>query len=211
MVARVAGEDRDVKVAVLGLWHLGSVTAACAAEAGHTVVGFDPDAAAVANLAAGHPPVAEPGLDELVAANLAAGRLRFTTDLADAVSSADIVWVTFDTPVDDDDRADVEYVVGQVEAAFPSLADGAVVLSSSQLPVGSVRRLESAWRMVARGRRVCVRRSPENLRLGKAIEVFTKPDRVVVGVRDERARAVLTDCSLRSASDSSGCRSSRRR
>ena len=89
-------------VAVLGCWHLGSVTAACISAAGHDVVGFDPDAAAVAGLNTGRPPIGEPGLAELVAAGTAAGRLRFTTDIAAAVAGADIVWVAFDTPVDDE-------------------------------------------------------------------------------------------------------------
>jgi UDPglucose 6-dehydrogenase len=133
-----------MKVAVLGLWHLGSVTAACIAEAGHSVTGFDPDARTVANLSAGQPPIAEPGLPELVTRGLAAGRLRFTADVADAVRDAEIVWICFDTPVDEEDRADVDHVVRQAETTFPWLADDAIVLSSSQLPVGSVRRLEAA-------------------------------------------------------------------
>jgi UDPglucose 6-dehydrogenase len=181
-----------VKVAVVGLWHLGSVTAACVAAAGHEVVGFDADAATVEGLAEARPPVSEPGLPDLVRSGLAAERLRFTTDLAEAVADAAIVWVTIDTPVDDDDRADVEVVLRQVEAAFPFLADGAVVLSSSQLPVGSVARLEQAFAAVSGDRRVSFACSPENLRLGKAITVFTQPDRVILGVRDPQARTALT-------------------
>ncbi len=100
--------------------------------------------------------------------------------------------MAFDTPVDDEDRADVDYVVNQVTAAFPHLKDGAIVLSSSQLPVGSMARLERAWAEVAGRRRVSFACSPENLRLGKAIEVFTKPDRVIVGARSAEDRARLT-------------------
>ena len=96
--------------------------------------------------------------------------------------------VCFDTPVDDQDRADVDRVVRQAEAAFPSLANDAIVLILSQLPVGTVRRLETAWTRVAGGRRVSFACSPENLRLGKAIEVFTRPDRIIIGVRDAPAR-----------------------
>jgi UDPglucose 6-dehydrogenase len=181
-----------VNVTVFGLWHLGSVTAACTAAAGHSVIGLDPDPAVVSGLAGGRPPIAEPGLADLVAENLRARRLRFTTDVPEAVSGAEVVWITFDTPVDDEDRADVDSVVRQVSAALPSLADGAVVLVSSQVPVGTVRTLEAAWALVAAGRTVSFAASPENLRLGKAIDVFTHPDRVVVGVRDDRARDVLT-------------------
>lgn len=180
-----------MKVAVLGLWHLGSVTAACTAGAGHEVVGWDPDADVVAALAQGRPPVAEPGLADLVARELASSRLRVTTELASAVAAADIVWVAFDTPVDEDDRADVEYVIGQGAAALPHVKDGAVILVSSQLPVGSVARLERAFDSIAAGRRVGFACSPENLRLGKAIEVFTRPDRVAIGVGDAAAKGQL--------------------
>ena len=181
-----------MKVAVLGVWHLGSVTAACTASAGHQVIGWDPDAAVVAGLTRGQAPIAEPGLDALIATCLASGRLAFTTGLQDAVRDADLVWLAFDTPVDDEDRADVEYVVGQAEASFPFLKDGAVVLSSSQLPVGTVARLERAFARIAAGRQVSFSCSPENLRLGKAIDVFTHPDRVIVGVRDDRTADVVT-------------------
>ena len=178
-----------MKIAVLGLWHLGSVTAACLSAAGHSVTAFDPDVTTVEGLAAGRPPVAEPGLAELIVSGLESGTLRVTADRVEALRGADIVWVTFDTPVDDDDVADVDYVVRQVEAAFPNLADGAVVLCSSQLPVGSMRSMERSWAEGARERTVSFACSPENLRLGRAIDVFRNPDRVVVGVRDDWARA----------------------
>lgn len=181
-----------MNVAVLGLWHLGSVTSACCAAAGHSVVGWDPDAVTIEGLAAARPPVAEPGLAELVSEQIAAGRLRFTADLADAVRGAAVVWVAFDTPVDQDDRADVVSVVQQVEAALPWLDDGTIVLLSSQLPVGTARQLERTCAARSDPRRVSVACSPENLRLGKAIDVFMHPDRIVVGTRSEHDRAVLT-------------------
>lgn len=180
-----------MRVCVHGLWHLGSVTAACLAAAGIETVGLDDDAGAVAGLAEGRPPLFEPGLAELTAEGLAAGTLSFTTDAATALAGTDVVWVSFDTPVDDDDHADVTFVVDRVTALFPHLRDGAVVLISSQLPVGSVAELERRFAEVADGRAVSFACSPENLRLGKAIEVFRDPGRIVIGVRDERARAVL--------------------
>ena len=178
-----------MKVAVLGLWHLGSVTAACLAAAGHSVSAFDPAPGTVAALAAGRLPVAEPGLAELITRGIQLGALRFTSDLPAAVRDAEVVWITFDTPVDEDDVADVAFVERQVEAAFPYLAEGSVVLCSSQLPVGTIGRLEQAWLRAAGGRTVSFACSPENLRLGKAIDVFTNPDRIIVGVRDDRTRA----------------------
>jgi UDPglucose 6-dehydrogenase len=85
-----------MNVAVLGLWHLGCVTAACAAAAGHQVIGWDPDATALDNLQQGRAPISEPGLDALLASGLASGRLKFTRSLQDAVMAADLVWLTFD-------------------------------------------------------------------------------------------------------------------
>jgi len=168
-----------VIIAVAGLWHLGSVTLACLAQAGHRVIGIDGDAATVATLRAHKAPIAEPGLDALLAAN--AARIEVTTDVR-AAAVADVLWVTYDTPVDDDDRADVDFVIARAGEILPHLRDDAVVLVSSQLPVGSVARLEAM-------RALDFACSPENLRLGKAIEVFSQPDRVIVGVRSERAKA----------------------
>jgi len=166
-----------VKVCVAGLWHLGTVTAACLAAGGHDVTGWDANGATIAALSAGQPPVFEPGLAELVAQGIAAGRLRFTADRAEALRGAEVLWIAYDTPVDDDDHADVAFVMREVESLLPQVADGALVLISSQMPVGSTRALE------AKAPRLHFGYSPENLRLGKAIEVFTKPDRVVAGVR----------------------------
>jgi nucleotide sugar dehydrogenase len=177
-----------MKIAVLGLWHLGSVTAACLAAVGHTVTAFDHDQSTIDRITAGDMPVAEPGLAELVAAGQQSGRLRFSADRASAVGSADIVWIAFDTPVDDDDIADVDGVLRNVEATFAELPDNVVVISSSQLPVGSVRKLEESWSLAAGARTASFACVPENLRLGKAIEAFNHPDRVVVGVRDAWAR-----------------------
>ena len=177
-----------MKVCVLGLWHLGTVTAACLAAAGHDVTGLDFDASVIENLAGGKPPLFEPGLEDLVKSGLASGRLSFTTDVAAALGAADVVWVAYDTPVDDDDRADVEYVTERIARVFPYVRDGALVLISSQLPVGTTRQLEQRFASDARGRRVGFGCSPENLRLGKAIAVFTQPDRIVAGVRAEADR-----------------------
>jgi UDPglucose 6-dehydrogenase len=181
-----------MKVAVLGLWHLGCVTAACVARAGHEVVGWDSDQSTVSRLVDARAPVAEPGLNELLGEMLAARRLTFTSSLREAVGDADVVWITIDTPVDEEDRADVEAVMGPARAALATMKGGALVIVSSQLPVGSVARLErefSAHTTHARADFACI---PENLRLGNAIQVFTRPDRMVAGVRTEAARSTIT-------------------
>lgn len=180
-----------MRVCVVGLWHLGTVTAACLAAAGHDVVGLDFEPDTLAGLAAGRAPLFEPGLDDLLQQGLAAGRLRFSGDPAEALAGAEVVWVAYDTPVDDDDNADVEHVVGRVAGLFPRLEPGALVLVSSQLPVGSTRRLELMYAEAHPGREVGFAYSPENLRLGKAIAVFMEPDRVVVGIRREEDRELV--------------------
>jgi len=181
-----------MNIAVYGLWHLGSVTAAGLASVGYDVVGVDDDVAVVDSLSSGRAPLFEPGLDDLVQAGLASGRLRFSGDPG-AVGNVDLLWVTFDTPVDDDDRADVNFVIDRVQRILPHLPRGTLVVISSQLPVGTVAALEryaSATFPEAALRFAC---SPENLRLGNALNVFLHPDRVVVGVRSEADRTVLAE------------------
>lgn len=178
-------------VCVYGLWHLGSVTAACLASRGIKTVGLAEDAQAAAKLNAAKAPLFEPGLDAMLAQGLQDGHLSFTSDVAAAVAFADLLWVSFDTPVDDDDVADVDYVLDRIRGAFPHLKDGAVVLISSQLPVGSTALLERDFAKIGGGRKVSIAYSPENLRLGDAIRVFTQSERIVIGIRDDAARQVI--------------------
>lgn len=176
-----------MKTTVYGLGHLGCVTAACLAGAGNEVVGLDPDEDVVRGLGAGRPPVEEPGLAERIAAGLRDGRLSFTTDAARALRAADVLWVAFDTPVNERDEPDVAWVRARLEAVADSIQPGTLVLVSSQVPVGFTASLERDW-----GRRAlryaC---SPENLRVGGALEGFERAERVVVGVRDDADRGPL--------------------
>lgn len=181
-----------MKVCVHGLWHLGSVTAACLAAAGFDVTGLDDDAATVAGLSEGRPPMFEPGLEDLVKQGLSAGKLRFTAD-PQAVAGAQVIWVSFDTPVDEDDRADIAHVTDRIRSLFPHFGDGVVVLISSQLPVGTTRSLADAFALVANGRKVSFAYSPENLRLGRALEAFREPGRIIVGGAEGAARGILAD------------------
>ncbi len=173
-----------MNVTVLGLWHLGSVTAACCAKH-FAVVGLDFDAANVAKLNSGQAPLLEPGLDELIAAGLAAKKLTFTTDPKTACAHADILWLTYDTPVNEKDESDAEFVLGNLRRALPHLPAGALVLISAQLPVGTCAKLEKEFPQF---HFAC---SPENLRLGKALDSFEKADRVVIGIRDDANKALL--------------------
>ncbi len=176
-----------MRIAVYGLWHLGCVTAACLAEAGFQVIGLDPEGPVVSDLLQGRPPLHEPGLAELIATGQAAGNLTFTTSPAEALPDADVLWVAFDTPVNDQDEADLAFVRDRLEAIAPDLRPSTVVLISSQVPVGFTRSLQTAWH----GKGLHFAYSPENLRLGKALDAFRKPERVIVGTSSAEARSRL--------------------
>jgi len=178
-----------MRVTVFGLWHLGCVTAACLAEAGHRVIGLDLDEKISGDLAQDRPPLHEPGLAELIASCRRAGSLSFTSDPHTALHDAEVVWVAFDTPVDDQDEADVPWVRGQLDQVAGELQPGTLVLISSQVPAGFCAELERAW--ARRGLRFAC--SPENLRLGKALDCFRRPERIVVGCRREADRDTLTE------------------
>ena len=170
-------------VVVLGLWHLGSVTAACLARH-HRVTGLDFDKVELAKLRSGHAPLHEPGLDDLLAAGLATGQLDFSDDIA-AAGLADVLWICYDTPVDANDRSDLPWVQSRLDRILPSLRQGTVVLVSSQLPVGTCAQLARKYPCL---HFAC---SPENLRLGKAIEAFEKPTRIIVGTSSPPVREIL--------------------
>jgi UDPglucose 6-dehydrogenase len=152
---------------------------------------MDFDEAAVANLSKGIAPIFEPGLEELIRRGLSSGNLRFTGAVNDA-KDIDVLWVAYDTPVDDD-NADPDFVMAQIEHALLGMSRDVVVLVSSQLPVGSVRRLEYAETLNHGTPRLKVAYSPENLRLGRAVDDFLHPKRIVVGVRSSRDRDLLHD------------------
>jgi UDPglucose 6-dehydrogenase len=178
-----------MRVVVYGLWHLGCVTAACVAKEGHQVVGLDVDSKVICALQRGQPPLHEAGLPELVAAGLASTKLSFSTDSAAALAHADVLWVTFDTPVNDQDEADVRFVRARLEDIASALKPGTLVLISSQVPVGFTRALQHDWS----NKGLHFAYSPENLRLGKAIEVFRNPERVILGVEEDCARQRLAE------------------
>ncbi len=175
----------SMNIAVLGLWHLGSVTAACCAKHFH-VMGLDFDEATVVNLNLGKAPLFEPGLDHELKAGIALGRLGFSTNPISVCPPADVLWVCYDTPVNDRDESDVAY------SFWTTCAGCCRILTprrwswfSSQLPVGTCAQLEKDFPR----RRFAY--SPENLRLGKAIDSFEKAERVVVGIRHLNDRPLL--------------------
>ncbi|MBE9573196.1 MAG: UDP-glucose/GDP-mannose dehydrogenase family protein [Proteobacteria bacterium] len=174
-----------MNIAVLGMWHLGTVTAGCLADKGYNVIGYDKNTDTVAMLLNGNMPVNEPGLSELIAMGVGQGLLSFTSDPA-KISGCDTIWVAYDTPVDEHDQADVDFVVSSVEALFPYLKKDSLIIICSQLPVSTTSQLEMRLQEKRPGISASFAYLPENLRLGKAIEVFNHPDRVVAGVRREK-------------------------
>jgi UDPglucose 6-dehydrogenase len=168
----------SMKIVVLGLWHLGCVTAACTAKF-ESVIGLDFDSAVIGPLRNGKPPLFEPGLPELINEGFQTNRLSFSEDPLIACRNADLLWVCYDTPMDDDDVADLTPVNDGIGRCVPHLRAGTLILISSQVPVGTCRVLETRFP----NHRFAY--SPENLRLGKALSIFANADRVILGVRTE--------------------------
>jgi UDPglucose 6-dehydrogenase len=176
-----------MKIAVVGMWHLGTVTAGCLASAGHTVIGIDHDQQVIQDLRDGRVPVNEPGLKELIRKGIQMGNLRFSISPND-LTDCDIIWITYDTPVDEGDKADIAYVIERSTSLFPFFKRDVLVIISSQLPVGSVRRLEALYKENYPQGSASFACLPENLRLGKAVSIFMNPDRIIAGIRSDQDR-----------------------
>jgi len=176
-----------MKICVQGLWHLGTVTAACLASIGHDVVGLDYDEKIITSLNNGKPTIFEPGLEELLKNGLKSNKLTFASEVKDI----EFLWITYDTPVDDDDNADVDFVVEQILKTIPFLKKDATVLVSSQMPIGSIKKLENIVKEQYIEKNINFACSPENLRLGNALNVFLKPDRIIVGVRSNITKEII--------------------
>lgn len=179
-----------MKIAVVGTGYVGLVTGTCFAESGNTVVCVDIDEAKVEGMREGHVPIYEPGLEELFRRNTKEGRLSFTTDLAKAVSTAEIIFLALPTPPNEDGSADLSYVLGVAEQLGPLLQHYTIVINKSTVPVGTAEKTEAAIEKNATVEFDVVS-NPEFLREGLAVQDFMKPDRVVIGTESERARKTL--------------------
>ena len=181
-----------MKIVMIGTGYVGLVSGACFSDFGHHVVCVDKDASKVEALLAGRIPIFEPGLDQLVATNAAAGRLEFTLDLASALPDADAVFIAVGTPSRrGDGHADLSYVYAAAREMAEHLRPGTVVVTKSTVPVGTGDEVERIIREAKPDLVFSVASNPEFLREGAAIEDFKRPDRVVVGVNDEHAEEVL--------------------
>ncbi|MDT9013945.1 MAG: hypothetical protein RL671_1686 [Pseudomonadota bacterium] len=183
-----------MKIAMVGSGYVGLVSGACFADFGHEVVCIDKDPAKIESLRAGIMPIYEPGLAELVASNVRAGRLSFTTDLAEGIADAGAIFIAVGTPSRrGDGHADLSYVYAVAEEIGQNLKNDAVVVTKSTVPVGTGDEVERILNEAHLPVRVAVASNPEFLREGAAIGDFKRPDRIVVGTDDDWARQVMTE------------------
>jgi UDPglucose 6-dehydrogenase len=181
-----------MKVTVIGSGYVGLVAGACLAETGNDVVCADRDDGKIARLREGILPIYEPGLEPLVARNVAEGRLRFTTDLGEAVRHGDVVFIAVGTPPGEDGSADLQHVLAVATTIGQHLDRFKVVVTKSTVPVGTAEKVRAA--LAATGATdYAVASNPEFLKEGAAIDDFMKPDRVVLGTDDPRAEELLRD------------------
>ena len=183
-----------MRIAMIGTGYVGLVSGACFADFGHIVCCIDKDATKIARLKSGEIPIFEPGLEPIVASNVKAGRLTFSVDAAEAISGADAVFIAVGTPSRrGDGHADLSYVYTAAEE-IAGLIDGfTVIVTKSTVPVGTGDEIERIIKAARPDAQFAVVSNPEFLREGAAIEDFKRPDRVVVGLDDERAREVMRE------------------
>ena len=185
-----------MNIAVVGTGYVGLVSGTCFAETGVNVTCVDVDAAKIERLQKGEIPIYEPGLDEMVRKNVAAGRLKFTTDLASVINEQEIIFSAVGTPPDEDGSADLKYVLQVARTIGQNINKYLVVVTKSTVPVGTARKVRQAIEEELQKRGVDipfdVASNPEFLKEGNAIKDFMSPDRVVVGVESEKAKKALT-------------------
>jgi UDPglucose 6-dehydrogenase len=183
-----------MNITMIGSGYVGLVSGACFADFGHVVTCVDSDASKIEKLLRGEIPIFEPGLDELVANNVKQNRLFFTTDLAPAVKGADAVFIGVGTPSRrGDGHADLSYVFAAAKTIAEALDGFTVVVNKSTVPVGTGDEVERIIREIRPDADFAVVSNPEFLREGAAIEDFKRPDRVVIGAEDPRAKEVMSE------------------
>jgi UDPglucose 6-dehydrogenase len=181
-----------MKIAVVGTGYVGLVTGTCFAETGNQVTCVDIDKSKVDKLSNGQITIYEPGLEKIFLRNLKEGRLHFTTNLAEGVKDATIIFLALPTPPGEDGSADLKYILGVADDLGKILTDYKVIVDKSTVPVGTADKVHAAIAKNFKGAFAVVS-NPEFLREGVAVDDFMKPDRVVVGTSDDRAKKVMTE------------------
>jgi len=183
-----------MKIAVVGTGYVGLVTGTCLAETGNEVICVDINEKKVEMMKAGKLPIYEPGLEQLFHRNIAQDRLKFTSNLAEGIKDAKIIFLALPTPPGGDGAADLSYVLGAAGDIAKLLTDYKVIVTKSTVPVGTADKVTAVMQQhAAAGVEYAVVSNPEFLREGVAVEDFMKPDRVVVGTTDERARKLMAE------------------
>ncbi len=183
-----------MKIAMVGSGYVGLVSGACFADFGHDVVCIDKDQSKIDRLHDGIMPIYEPGLDQLVANNVKAGRLTFTTDLAEGIAGASAIFIAVGTPSRrGDGHADLSFVYAVAEEVGQNLSNEAVIVTKSTVPVGTGDEVERILKDSGTAHRFAVVSNPEFLREGAAIGDFKRPDRIVIGAEDEFGREVMRE------------------
>jgi UDPglucose 6-dehydrogenase len=184
-------------ISIIGTGYVGLVTGTCLSEFGLNVTCMDLDARKIRELEEGRVPIYEPGLPPLIAKNAAARRLRFTTDMAEAVAASQVIFLALPTPPGEDGSADLQYLLAAAEAIAEHMTDYKVIVNKSTVPVGTGRRVMDVVRSRLRRRGLSfdfdVVSNPEFLREGSAIRDFMHPDRIVIGSDNERSREIVRD------------------
>ena len=181
-----------MRVTVIGSGYVGLVAGACLAETGNDVICADHDAAKIAGLRKGVLPIYEPGLEPLVARNVAEGRLRFSTEIGESVRHGDVVFIAVGTPPGEDGSADLQHVLAVAKTIGQNIDRFKVVVTKSTVPVGTAEKVRAAVESETK-HEFAVASNPEFLKEGAAIDDFMKPDRVVLGVDDPRAEESLRE------------------
>lgn len=174
-----------MKICVFGLWNLGTVTAAALAKLGHEVIGLDFDEEIIRNLNNAIAPVSEPELDELIRKNIDTKLLSFTNNPKKGLNNAEVLWITFDTPIDEEDRADISFIERNFDLIAPYINNEMKIIISSQVPIGFTKNLQSRFFSKKLEKKAYFSYSPENLRLGNALNIFLNPDRIIIGINSK--------------------------
>jgi UDPglucose 6-dehydrogenase len=182
---------QNMKIAVVGTGYVGLVTGTCFAETGNHVICVDIDENKVKRMQNGEIPIYEPGLDVLFERNTRQGRLSFTTNLAEGIKSAEIIFLALPTPPGEDGSADLKYILGVADDLSKIITDYKVIIDKSTVPVGTAEKVHAILAKNLSEDLFDVVSNPEFLREGVAVEDFMKPDRVVIGTQSERARKLM--------------------
>lgn len=180
-----------MRLSIIGTGYVGLVTGTCFAEMGHEVTCIDIDLNKVERMRRGECPIFEPGLEPLMQTNFAEGRLHFANDYA-SVAKAEAIFLAVGTPSSDDGQADLKYIFGACDSIAPHLADGSIVVVKSTVPVGTGNKVREHLKTKTK-KNFFVVNNPEFLKEGSAVEDFMKPERIIIGAREEEAAAVIEE------------------